>query len=98
MYNVPSLKNAQTSPREQYTLVSIRGRNSIPLPSGLPLPTSSGVFPFVEGKNDTNNCKRGKPARYAFSSMSMAKVSLDEGGLDWSVSEVKVQREMGTHS
>lgn len=86
MYKVPSLINAQTRPREQYTLVSMRGRNSIPLPSGLALLTSSGAFAFVEGKNDTNNCSRGKPARYAFSSMSMAKLNLDDGGLQLRVS------------
>lgn len=81
MYAAPNRRYAQMSPSEQYTLVSMSGRNSMPAPLGSGFPTWSGGAVFPEGKNVTNACRGTKPMRYNFSRRSTTKVILDEGGL-----------------
>lgn len=55
--------NPHTIPMEQYTLVTIKGRNS--------MPEASTPFLFDrKGNKATKICRKRKPPRYIFSMMS----------------------------
>lgn len=81
-----NLKYPQNIPTAQYTLVTIRGRNSMldttfsgPIPSFTS--TSALGLWIIHGNNVTNTSRNRNPARYAFSATSIMTKMSDLGYL-----------------
>jgi hypothetical protein len=68
---------AHTSPTAQYTLVSIRGKNSMVDPA----PAPEEKRETRRGKKVTNACKKANPKRYHRSTISRITYGSDLGNL-----------------